>query len=331
MEQPLYPFPASTHPVYSPCCTCVIIQEFPIALEIGFKFLNWPLTSTLIWKHLHLCSLSCAHSACLHLPNSSWSLGILLLLLPGMSSSPVSASGNLLHSTEAHSFRKPWPALEHSLPDRLAWCSPPQACGFPARSISTPMVPAQGQHSSLLAALCPALCWPLRTKIYIESLPSGRASVLSEAALLPLPFFPRLHYTHRCPAHGADFGKLATYSKVQRQEGKPSGEKGSELGLRVSKRSRKVEKQKGLPQQKEGAKEGRRERAMSSKAGLRLRQGVGEGEVLGVQHPLGEACVHPGYAGNRGRFENRKLTWLGSGSERSTPRALTMMDRKYTD
>lgn len=35
----------------------------------------------------------------------------------------------------------------------------------------------------------------------------------------------------------------------------------------------KVEEQNGLPQQKEG----RRERAMSSKAGLHLRQGTGEG------------------------------------------------------
>lgn len=80
----------------------------------------------------------------------------------------------------------------------------------------------------------------------------------------------------------------------------------------------KIEKQKGLPQQKEGAKEGRRERAMSSKAGLRLRQGAREGEVLGVQHPLGEACVHPVYGGNQGRFGSRKLTWLESGSKRSS-------------
>ncbi|CAK6441186.1 unnamed protein product [Pipistrellus nathusii] len=101
MNQPLYPAPASTHPVHSPCCTCVIIQELLIACEIGFKFLSWPLKLTLIWKYLHLCSFSCTHSTCLHLPNSSWSLGILLLLLPGMSLSPISASGNLLDSTEA--------------------------------------------------------------------------------------------------------------------------------------------------------------------------------------------------------------------------------------
>lgn len=79
----------------------------------------------------------------------------------------------------------------------------------------------------------------------------------------------------------------------------------------------KVEEQNGLPQQQEGAKEGRRERAMSSKAGLHLRQGTGEGEVLGVQHPLGEACAHPVYDGNQGRIGSRKLTWLESGSKRS--------------
>lgn len=55
----------------------------------------------------------------------------------------------------------------------------------------------------------------------------------------------------------------------------------------------KVEEQKGLSQQKEGAKEGGRERTMSSKAGLHRRQGAGESEVLGVQQPLGAACVHP--------------------------------------
>lgn len=90
--------------------------------------------------------------------------------------------------------------------------------------VSTPMVPAQGQHSRLPAALCPAWCWPLRTKIY-NRVPAIKESQRAERQLP----------THRCPAYGADFGKLATYSKAQRQEGRPSGEKGSELGLRVSK------------------------------------------------------------------------------------------------
>lgn len=56
----------------------------PYCLETGFKILIWP--------YLFLCCFSCAHSICLHLPSSSWSLGI-LFLLPRMSSSPISAPG----------------------------------------------------------------------------------------------------------------------------------------------------------------------------------------------------------------------------------------------
>lgn len=82
---------------------------------------------------------------------------------------------------------------------------------------------------------------------------------------------------------------------------------------------------------------------MSSKVGLRKRR-EGEGEVLGLQHPLWEACVHPVCDGKQGRLRSRKLTRLEPGSSKSThqapqpptphptpPRALTMMTRKYTD
>lgn len=73
---------------------------------------------------------------------------------------------------------------------------------------------------------------------------------------------------------------------------------------------------------------------MSSKAGLRLRQGTGEGEVLGVQHPLREACVHPVYGGNQGRFWEQETDMAGISLKKvksPTPSVLTMMARKYTN
>lgn len=187
---------------------------------------------------------------------------------------------------------------EHSLPDCLVWCSPRQACGLPTRRGSTPMVPAQGQHSSLPAALCPSLCWPLRTKIY-NRVPAIKESQCAERGSSP----------HTDAKHMGQ--TLGNWPPTPRLRGRRESllEK---RGLRWASEYLKVEEQKGLLQQKERAKEGRRERAMSNKAGLPLRQDMGEGEVLSVQHPLREACVHPVYDGNQGSFGSRKLTWLES-------------------
>lgn len=101
-------------------------------------------------------------------------LAVVLFLLPGMSSSPISALGTFYTQHRHSSFRKPsqntpvlgWPC-EHSLLDHLVLCSP-QSCGFlsPAAS-QTPRCPVPG----------PVLATEDKD-VEIVSLPSRRASVL---------------------------------------------------------------------------------------------------------------------------------------------------------
>ena len=145
----MLPTPGSATPVYSPQHTWVIFQEHFIALETGFKFLNLPLKLPSSDPHLHLSAAPPGPTQCFHMPNSSQFSGI-FFPLPGMSSSPPSASGNHLYTTQFLLLQEAFPVLDwsckHSLPDHLV-LGLPQAClprpvGFPPRTASqTPCCP----------------------------------------------------------------------------------------------------------------------------------------------------------------------------------------------
>lgn len=118
--------------------------------QCQLKFLNWPPKSILVWPHLHLCCFSCAHLTCFPLPNSPWSLGTLLFLLPGMFLIPYLSlwESSSLNRGPPHSGSLLSPIQSLASPvsiltDCLVWCSPPRACGS-----FSPTVPAQGQHST---------------------------------------------------------------------------------------------------------------------------------------------------------------------------------------
>lgn len=87
---------------------------------------------------------------------------------------------------------------------------------------------------------------------------------------------------NRCPPHGTDWGETGHLFWASEEEGKALWKK-RELS-RASK-DLTVKEQKVYPQQRKGAEEGRRGGARSSKVGLRKRR-EGEGELLGLQHPL---------------------------------------------
>lgn len=173
--------------VYSPCCTFVILQEIPVALERTQVPELAPPTRLLLLLRPFKTSIY----------RSPWSLGV-WFLFPGMFSLPISASGTLLDSA-----RTIW-TFEHSLTDCLSTGHASQACG-----LLSPAALAQVHHSILPAALCPALCWPLKIKMW-QHIPAVEDTQCAKG---------------RKVTTGQTGRQQPTYSGAQRKEGRLSGER----------------------------------------------------------------------------------------------------------